>query len=65
MASCLSPVDKEQRLLHETKLLKDTLDLLWNKTLEQREVSNRMHQENRYLKEYINSFMSSSNVLDK
>lgn len=65
MASCLSPVDKDKRTLHEVKLLKDTLDLLWNKTLEQRELYNRMEQENNYLQEYINSFMSSSNVLDK
>lgn len=58
-----SEISKEQ--YKETKLLRDTLDLLWNKTLEQRKLCNQLEQENENLKDYINNLMTSSNVLDK
>ncbi|CAR58065.1 uncharacterized protein GVI51_L06237 [Nakaseomyces glabratus] len=58
-----SEISKEQ--YQETKLLRDTLDLLWNKTLEQRKLCNQLEQENENLKDYINNLMTSSNVLDK
>lgn len=57
--------NESTKLLNETKLLKDTLDLLWNKTLEQRQVCEHLEQENDYLQDYVNNLMSSSNVLDK
>ncbi|CCC68580.1 hypothetical protein NCAS_0B04960 [Naumovozyma castellii] len=55
----------KSKLLQETKLLRDTLDLLWNETLEQRAVRDQLQQENEYLKDYISNLMTSSNVLDK
>ncbi|SMN21661.1 similar to Saccharomyces cerevisiae YER180C-A SLO1 Protein interacting with Arl3p, which is a GTPase of the Ras superfamily involved in vesicle-tethering at the Golgi [Maudiozyma saulgeensis] len=58
-------LSEEQKNLNETKLLRDTLDLLWDKTLEQRKVCEQLQQENEYLHEYIDNLMSSSNVLDK
>lgn len=57
--------NESSKLLNETKLLKDTLDLLWNKTLEQRQVCEHLEQENDYLQDYVNNLMSSSNVLNK
>ncbi|KAL3234975.1 SCOCO-like protein 1 [Nakaseomyces bracarensis] len=56
---------REEDLRKETKLLKDTLDLLWNRTYEQRKLCDQLEQENENLKDYINNLMSSSNVLDK
>ncbi|AQZ11732.1 SLO1 (YER180C-A) [Zygosaccharomyces parabailii] len=52
-------------LLQETKLLRDTLDLLWNHTSEQRQLCDQLKQENEYLQDYISNLMTSSNVLDK
>lgn len=52
-------------LLQETKLLRDTLDLLWNHTSEQRQLCEQLKQENEYLQDYISNLMTSSNVLDK
>lgn len=57
--------DRQENLTKETQLLKDTLDLLWNRTLEQRKLCDQLEQENENLKDYINNLMSSSNVLDK
>lgn len=59
------PSNEEQKILDETRILRDTLDLLWNKTLEQRKVCEELQQENDYLQDYINSLMTSSNVLEK
>lgn len=56
---------KNEKMMHQTKLLKDTLDLLWNKTLEQQEVCEQLKQENDYLEDYIGNLMKSSNVLEK
>ncbi|CAI4060653.1 hypothetical protein SKDZ_05G2620 [Saccharomyces kudriavzevii ZP591] len=56
---------KNERMIRQTKLLKDTLDLLWNKTLEQQEVCGQLKQENDYLEDYIGNLMKSSNVLEK
>ncbi|CAD6622185.1 HN1_G0002550.mRNA.1.CDS.1 [Saccharomyces cerevisiae] len=56
---------KNERMMRQTKLLKDTLDLLWNKTLEQQEVCEQLKQENDYLEDYIGNLMRSSNVLEK
>ncbi|EDO16689.1 hypothetical protein Kpol_1052p37 [Vanderwaltozyma polyspora DSM 70294] len=56
---------ENRQLLKETRLLRDTLDLLWNKTLEQKQVCEQLEQENEYLQDYINNLMASSNVLDK
>lgn len=56
---------EEQRLLDEAKLLRDTLELLWDRTLEQRKMCEELQQENEYLQGYIDSLMSSSNILDK
>lgn len=58
-------IDKDENLLQETKLLRDTLDLLWNKSLEQRKVCDDLQHENEYLQDYINNLMTSSNVLEK
>ncbi|CAI4038650.1 hypothetical protein SMKI_05G2650 [Saccharomyces mikatae IFO 1815] len=56
---------KNERMMRQTKLLKDTLDLLWNKTLEQQEVCEQLKQQNDYLEDYIGNLMKSSNVLEK
>ncbi|CCK71255.1 Slo1p KNAG_0G01980 [Huiozyma naganishii CBS 8797] len=56
---------EDDKLLKETVLLRDTLDLLWNKTLEQRKICDNLEQQNTYLQGYINNLMSSSNVLEK
>ncbi|CAI4061600.1 hypothetical protein SUVZ_05G2620 [Saccharomyces uvarum] len=56
---------RNEKLVRQTKLLKDTLDLLWNKTLEQQEVCEHLKQENDYLEDYIGNLMKSSNVLEK
>ncbi|CCF56564.1 hypothetical protein KAFR_0B02670 [Kazachstania africana CBS 2517] len=56
---------ENKALLSETQLLKDTLDLLWNRTLDQRKVCEQLRQENEYLEDYIDNMMSSSNVLEK
>lgn len=58
-------LSEDQKVLNETKLLRDTLDLLWDKTLEQRKICEQLKLENAYLHEYIDNLMSSSNVLDK
>lgn len=58
-------LSEDQKLFSETKLLRDTLDLLWNKTLEQRKVCEQLQQENEYLQHYIDNLMTSSNFLDK
>lgn len=58
-------LSQDQKVLNETKLLRDTLDLLWEKTLEQRKTCEQLQQENEYLHDYIDNLMSSSNVLDK
>ncbi|QLL32033.1 hypothetical protein HG536_0C02010 [Torulaspora globosa] len=52
-------------LLRETKLLRDTLDLLWHQTAEQRNLCQELERENEYLQEYIGNLMTSSNVLEK
>lgn len=56
---------QDETLLKEVKLLRDTLDLLWNKNLEQRKICDELKHENEYLQDYINNLMSSSNVLEK
>lgn len=55
----------DTKLFDETKILRDTLDLLWNQTLEQRKVCQQLEQENEYLQDYISNLMTSSNVLEK
>ncbi|CAR26804.1 hypothetical protein ZYGR_0I00760 [Zygosaccharomyces rouxii] len=60
-----SLIFKGQDLLQETKLLRDTLDLLWNHTSEQRKLCEQLKEENEYLQDYISNLMTSSNVLDK
>ncbi|GAV52794.1 hypothetical protein ZYGR_0AI00760 [Zygosaccharomyces rouxii] len=60
-----SLIFKGQDLLQETKLLRDTLDLLWNHTSEQRQLCEQLKEENEYLQDYISNLMTSSNVLDK
>lgn len=60
-----SLIFKGENLLQETKLLRDTLDLLWNHTSEQRKVCEQLKEENEYLQDYISNLMTSSNVLDK
>ncbi|QLG74570.1 hypothetical protein HG535_0G04530 [Zygotorulaspora mrakii] len=55
----------QANLYKETRLLRDTLDLLWNQTLEQRNMCEQLEKENAYLQEYISNLMTSSNVLDK
>lgn len=57
--------NNRDKLVQETKLLRDTLDLLWNRSMEQRKINNDIRQENEYLQDYINSLMSSSHVLEK
>lgn len=51
--------------MKETKLLRDTLDLLWNQTVQQRNLCQELERENEYLQEYIGNLMTSSNVLEK
>lgn len=57
--------NSKDKLTQETKLLRDTLDLLWNRTLEQTKINNDIRQENEHLQDYINNLMSSSHVLEK
>lgn len=57
--------NQQTELINETRLLRDTLDLLWNQTMEQRNLCQQLEQENEYLQEYISNLMTSSNVLDK
>lgn len=63
--STKSNAEKDISLLQETRLLRDSLDLLWNKSLEQRKICDDLQHENEYLQDYINNLMSSSNVLEK
>ncbi|CAL9738325.1 hypothetical protein MOSE0_N08702 [Monosporozyma servazzii] len=63
--STQSNSERDMSLLQETRLLRDTLDLLWNKSLEQRKICDDLQHENEYLQDYINNLMSSSNVLEK
>lgn len=64
-ASTNERTSQDETLLKEVKLLRDTLDLLWNKNLEQRKICDDLQHENEYLQDYINNLMSSSNVLEK
>lgn len=64
-ASTNERTSQDETLLKEVKLLRDTLDLLWNKNLEQRKICDELKHENEYLQDYINNLMSSSNVLEK
>lgn len=57
--------NQQTELINETRLLRDTLDLLWNQTTEQRNLCQQLEQENEYLQEYISNLMTTSNVLDK
>lgn len=57
--------NQQTDLIKETELLRDTLDLLWSQTLEQRNMCQQLEQENEYLQEYISNLMTSSNVLEK
>lgn len=59
------PSHVDSNLLRETKLLRDTLDLLWHQTAEQRNLCQELERENEYLQEYIGNLMTSSNVLEK
>ncbi|CAR25200.1 Slo1p [Lachancea thermotolerans CBS 6340] len=52
-------------LLAKTKLLRDTLQLLLEKSEEQKKVCEQLAHENRYLQDYVENLMSSGNVLDK
>lgn len=64
-AASSSGDDNASNLLKETELLRDTLDLLLNNSLEQRKLCDQLTQENKYLQEYVENLMSSSNVLEK
>lgn len=64
-AASSSGDDNAGNLLKETELLRDTLDLLLNNSLEQRKLCDQLTQENKYLQEYVENLMSSSNVLEK
>ncbi|CEP63278.1 Slo1p LALA0_S07e06502g [Lachancea lanzarotensis] len=50
---------------NRTKLLRDTLELLVNRSDEQRKQCDQLSHENRYLQDYIENLMSQGNVLDK
>ncbi|SCW04263.1 LAFE_0H09670g1_1 [Lachancea fermentati] len=52
-------------LFKETKLLRDTLELLLSKSSEQKKVCEQLSQENRYLQDYVENLMSSGGVLEK
>ncbi|CUS22540.1 LAQU0S06e00364g1_1 [Lachancea quebecensis] len=62
-------IDEKQEdktdLLTKTKLLRDTLELLLENSEEQKKVCEQLAHENRYLQDYVENLMSSSNVLDK
>ncbi|QLQ82440.1 hypothetical protein HG537_0H02020 [Torulaspora globosa] len=60
-----TPSQADSNLLQETKLLRDTLDLLWHQTAEQKNLCQELERENEYLHEYIGNLMTSSNVLEK
>lgn len=52
-------------LVKETKLLQDTLDLLLNKSIDQKKMCEQLKQENRYLQDYVDSLMDMGDVLNK
>ncbi|QEU59312.1 Slo1 [Kluyveromyces lactis] len=53
------------QLAEETKILRDTLDLLLNKSIEQRRICEELKQENKYLQDYIDNMMEMGDVLNK
>ncbi|CDO95863.1 unnamed protein product [Kluyveromyces dobzhanskii CBS 2104] len=53
------------QLGEETKILRDTLDLLLNKSMEQRRICEELKQENKYLQDYIDNMMEMGDVLNK
>lgn len=53
------------KLLAETILLRDTLDILLNKSIEQKKTCDQLTQENKYLQDYVDSLMNMGNVLNK
>ena len=52
------------QLAEETKILRDTLDLLLNKSIEQRRICEELKQENKYLQDYIDNMMEMGDVLN-
>ncbi|BAO38636.1 hypothetical protein KLMA_20178 [Kluyveromyces marxianus DMKU3-1042] len=52
-------------LAEKTKILRDTLDLLLNKSIEQRRICEELKQENKYLQDYIDNLMGMGDVLSK
>ena len=52
-------------LLNRTKLLRDTLELLLDKSEEQKNVCEQLAQDNQCLQDYVENLMCSGNVLDK
>ncbi|SCV04341.1 LAMI_0H15346g1_1 [Lachancea mirantina] len=65
------PIDSSDRyhdreaLLKETNLLRDTLELILSKSIEQKKTCEQLAQENRYLQEYVENFMSSGDVTER
>lgn len=56
---------QSQNLLKETKLLRDTLDLMLNKSIEQKKICEQLANENKLLQDYVENLMSSGNVLSQ
>ena len=52
-------------LAEKTKILRDTLDLLLNKSIEQRRICEELKQENKYLQDNIDNLMGMGDVLSK
>ncbi|SCU85950.1 LANO_0C06128g1_1 [Lachancea nothofagi CBS 11611] len=60
------PTDESKTALRDkTKLLRDTLELLLDKSEKQKRICEQLTHENRYLQDYVENLMSQGNVLDK
>ncbi|SCU87297.1 LAFA_0E05886g1_1 [Lachancea sp. 'fantastica'] len=57
--------DRNIEISNRTRLLRDTLELLVDRSDEQRKQCDQLSHENRYLQDYIENLMSQGNVLDK
>lgn len=57
--------DLDNDILDRTRLLRDTLELLVDRSDNQRRQCDQLSHENRYLQDYIENLMSQGNLLDK
>ncbi|SCU90369.1 LADA_0F03576g1_1 [Lachancea dasiensis] len=57
--------EQNKDLLEKTKLLRDTLDLLLDKSEAQKKACDQLAHENRYLQDYVENLMLQGDVLEK